>query len=79
MPHMYGDSLCRNVNSHWWFSLCSHYKPYWCSCWCPETETSSIYWVQLSVLYLRTETVSSLRNVVFYIKDKTMSRIVIVK
>jgi hypothetical protein len=29
----------------------------------PETETSSIYWAELSTFYLKTDTESSLRNV----------------
>jgi hypothetical protein len=33
-------------------------------CWCLETETSSIYWAELSIFYLKTETDSSLRNTV---------------
>jgi hypothetical protein len=32
---------------------------------CPEIGTSSIDWAQLSKFYLKTETESSLRNVVF--------------
>jgi hypothetical protein len=34
-------------------------------CWCPEIENSSIYWAQLSTFYLKSETESSLRNVLF--------------
>jgi hypothetical protein len=30
-----------NTNSQWWSVLCWLYKPCWCCCWCPETETSS--------------------------------------
>jgi hypothetical protein len=33
-----------------------------------EIRASSIYWIQLSRFYLRTETESSLRNVVFFFK-----------
>jgi hypothetical protein len=29
---------------------------HWCCCWCPETETSSIYGVQLSRFHLKAET-----------------------
>jgi hypothetical protein len=37
---------------------------------------SSIYWIQLSRFYLRTETESSLRNVWFFLKmDKTMDNV----
>jgi hypothetical protein len=42
----------------------------------PEIGASSIYWIQLSRFYLRTETESSLRNVVFFLKmDKTMDNV----
>jgi hypothetical protein len=37
----------------------------WCWYRCPEIWTSSIDWAQLSRLYLKMETESSLRNVVF--------------
>jgi hypothetical protein len=36
--------------------LCWLYKPYWCYCWCPETETRSIYWAQMCRFHLKTET-----------------------
>jgi hypothetical protein len=68
-PHMCGDSGCGNVNSHWWFVLCWLYKYYWCL----ETETSSIYWAQLSRFHLKMEKESSLRTIVWI-----MSGVVIV-
>jgi hypothetical protein len=37
----------------------------------PETETSSIFWAQLIKLHLK-EIKSSLKNVMFKIKDRTM-------
>jgi hypothetical protein len=43
-----------------WFAY-----PSLCSFTCPEIGINSIDWAQLSMLYLNTETVSSLRNVVF--------------
>jgi hypothetical protein len=33
--HMFGDSRCRNVNSHWWPVHSWLCKQYWCFCWCP--------------------------------------------
>jgi hypothetical protein len=33
----------------------------------PETETNSFYWAHLSMFHLKTETESSLQNVVFLI------------
>jgi hypothetical protein len=55
------------------------YTPSWCWYRCPETGTSSIDGAQLSRFYLKTETESSLRNVVvsrinrtvFLDKDRT--------
>jgi hypothetical protein len=41
------------------------YTPAWGWYRCPEIETSSIDWAQLSRFYLKTETESSLRNVLF--------------
>jgi hypothetical protein len=35
--------------------FCWHYKRYWCCCWCPTTENSSIYWPQLSMFNLKAE------------------------
>jgi hypothetical protein len=60
MPTCGGDSRSGNVNSLWSFVLCWLHKPYWCCCWCPDTETSSIYWVHLSRVHLTTETESTL-------------------
>jgi hypothetical protein len=34
-----------------------------------------MYWAQLSRFHLKAETESSLRNVVFYIKDRTMNNV----
>jgi hypothetical protein len=39
-------------------------KPYWCCCWCPETETSSIYWAQLSRFHLKTDRIQSPKHCV---------------
>jgi hypothetical protein len=55
----------------------------WCWYRCPEIGTSSVDWVQLSRFYLKTETESSLRNVVFWKisrtvfldKDRTMDNV----
>jgi hypothetical protein len=58
-PSVCGDSRCENVNSHWWFVLCWLHKPYWYCCWCPETETSSLYWAHVSRFHLKMETESS--------------------
>jgi hypothetical protein len=44
--------------------------PLWWWYWCPEIGTSSIDWAQLSRLYLKTETESNLRNVVFLNKNR---------
>jgi hypothetical protein len=41
------------------------YTPSWCWYRCPEIGTSSIDWAKLSRFYLKTETETSLRNVVF--------------
>jgi hypothetical protein len=41
----------------------------------PETERSSSYWDLLSRCHLKTERESSLRNVVFLIKDRTMDHV----
>jgi hypothetical protein len=51
-----------------------------CCCWCPKTEAIFIYWAQLCMFHLKTETESSLRKVVFEIKTGRwiMSRTVIV-
>jgi hypothetical protein len=45
---------------------------YWC--WCPEIGTSSIDWAQLSRFHLKTETESSLRNVVL-VKYRMMDNV----
>jgi hypothetical protein len=47
------------------FVFCWLHKSNWRCCWCPETETIPFYWTQLSRFHLKTETESSLRNVVF--------------
>jgi hypothetical protein len=44
-------------------------------CSSPETETSSVFWAVQSKSHLRTETESSLRNVVFWIKDRTINNV----
>jgi hypothetical protein len=36
-----------------------------CWCWCPEIGSNFIDWVQLCTFHLKTETKSSLRNVMF--------------
>jgi hypothetical protein len=41
----------------------------------PEVGTSSIDWVQQSRFYLKTETETSLRNVVFLNKNRTMDNV----
>jgi hypothetical protein len=48
------------------------------TCLCPETETNSVYWAHLSRFHLKTEIDSSLGGIVFYIKDRTMDKVVIV-
>jgi hypothetical protein len=40
-----------------------------------ETDIRSIYWAQLSRFHLKTETESSLQNVVFLIKGRTMNNV----
>jgi hypothetical protein len=42
---------------------------------CPEIGTSSIDWAQLSRFYLKTETESSLQNVVFLNKNRMMDNV----
>jgi hypothetical protein len=51
------------------------YTPSWCWYRCPETGTSSIDWAQQNRFHLKTETESSLRNVVFLNKNRTMDNI----
>jgi hypothetical protein len=46
--------------------------PIWCWYRCPEIGTSSIDWAQLSRFYLKTETESSLGNVVFLNKKRAV-------
>jgi hypothetical protein len=46
--------------------------PSWCRCRCPEKGTISIDWVQLSRFCLKTETDSSLRNVLFRNMNRTV-------
>jgi hypothetical protein len=41
----------------------------------PEIMTSSVYWAQLSGFYLKTETETSLRSVVFRNKNRTMDNV----
>jgi hypothetical protein len=45
-------------------------KPNWCHHLCPETDISHIHRAQLSRLHPKTEAETSLRNVVFQIKDR---------
>jgi hypothetical protein len=45
---------------------------FWCWYRCPEIGTKSIDWAQLSSFYLKTETESSLRNVVFCNTNRTV-------
>jgi hypothetical protein len=59
------------------------HTPSWCWCTYPEIGTSCIDWAQLNRFYLKTETESSLRNVlfrkikrtVFLDKDRTMANV----
>jgi hypothetical protein len=44
-------------------------------CCCLEIDTSSIFWAQLAMSHLMAGTESSIRNVLFYIKDRTMDNI----
>jgi hypothetical protein len=60
--HVCGDSRFENVNSLWWFVLCWLYKPYWCCC-CLLLALS--VGPHLSRFHQKTETQSSIRNVVF--------------
>jgi conjugal transfer/entry exclusion protein len=39
---------------------------------CLRRQTSSTYWAQLSMFHLKTEAESSLRNILFQMKDRTM-------
>jgi hypothetical protein len=48
------------------------YTPYWCWYKCPKIRNRSKDWAQLSRLYLKTETESSLRNVVFCNINRTV-------
>jgi hypothetical protein len=48
------------------------YTPSRCSYRCPEIGTSSIDWTQLSKFYLKKDTESSLRNVVFLKINRTV-------
>jgi hypothetical protein len=48
------------------------YTPSWCWYRCPEIGTSSVDWAQLIRFYLKTETESSLRNVVFWNINRTV-------
>jgi hypothetical protein len=49
--------------------------PLLCWCRCPEIRTSSVDRAQLSRHYLKTETKSSLRNVAFLYKNRTMDNV----
>jgi hypothetical protein len=47
-----------------------------CWCWCPDIVSSSIDWAQLSRFHLKTESESSLRNVMFFkYKYRTMDNV----
>jgi hypothetical protein len=48
------------------------YTPSWCWYTCPKIGTNSINWAQLSRFYLKTETETSLRNVVFCNINRTV-------
>jgi hypothetical protein len=41
----------------------------------PDTKNSSIYWAQLSMFHVKTETEPSIRNVLFYMKDRAMNNV----
>jgi hypothetical protein len=58
-----------------WFVLCWLYKPCWYCSWCSDTKTSAVYWAQLSRLHLKSETESSLQNVVFQMQGRTADNI----
>jgi hypothetical protein len=47
------------------YAVLGLYTPFWCWYMYPEIGTTSINCAQLSRFYLKTETESSLRNVVF--------------
>jgi hypothetical protein len=51
------------------------YTPSWCWKSCPEIGTSSIDWAQLSRFFLKTETESGLRNVMFRNINTTMDNV----
>jgi hypothetical protein len=79
------------VEFFWYFNVLSYLSQMVCAvldlytlswCWyrCPEIGTSSVYCAQLSRFYLKTETESSLRNVVFWninIGQRILSRNII--
>jgi hypothetical protein len=51
------------------------YTPSWCWNRSPQIGTSSISWAQLSRLHLKTETESSIRNVVFWNINRTVDSV----
>jgi hypothetical protein len=59
------DNLEQRILNKMVCALLVLYTPSWCWYRCPDIGTSSIDWAQLSTFYLKTETESSLRNVVF--------------
>jgi hypothetical protein len=56
------------LNSRRLFVLCLVYISYFVLGLVPGDRANSVDWAQLSRFHLKTETESSLRNVVFYIK-----------
>jgi hypothetical protein len=67
---MFCLSSCR------WFMLCLACIPYLVLVQVSEEkETSSINWAQLNRFYLKAETESSLRNIVFLDKNKTVDTV----
>jgi hypothetical protein len=70
-PHMYGDSR------RWWFVLCCAgfiLSPSGIAA-SVRKQISSIHWAQVTRFCLKTETESSLRNVVFQIGDRPMDNV----
>jgi hypothetical protein len=72
-PHTCGVLIIQwFLSSRRWFVLFDLCTPYWSWHSCPEIGSSSIDWAQLSRFYLKTETESSLRNVVFWKINRTV-------
>jgi hypothetical protein len=63
------------LNSHRWFSCAWFIYPILCWCWCLKIATSSINWAQLSRFHMKTETESSLQNVVLLNKNRMMDNV----